>query len=153
MLRRIWESRRRNLSRALVHHFARLDVLDELIKRFASFDGGFSNFVFARCRIFFQLELSEVRRHFVVLILSPPFKRMIVTFVAVKPCRQKEMGGILHGLLRFAKNLIVGSGGIILVGTACRQNLASEGVVGRVVLDLFLNPFPEHFGSDRETSG
>ena len=63
MLRRIRKGRRRNLTRTFVLHFARLDVLDELIKRFAAFDGGFSNFAFARCGIL-QLELRN----------TPPFR-------------------------------------------------------------------------------
>ncbi len=149
MLRRIRKGRSRNLTRTLMLHFARLDVLDELIKRFASFDGGFSNFAFARCGILFQLELGEVRRHFVVLILGPPFEGVVVTFVAVEPGRQKEMSRILHRLGRFAENLVVGSGRIFLVRTAGRENLAGKGVVGRIVFYLLLNPFPQHLGADR----
>ena len=72
-----------------------------------------------------------------------------MTFVAVEPGRHKEMSRILHRLRRLAENLVVRSGGIFLVRTAGRQNLAGKGVVGRIVLYLLLNPFPQHLGADR----
>ena len=44
----------------------------------------------------FQPDPGKVSRCFVILILCPALKRMIVTFVAVESRSKKQMCGVLH---------------------------------------------------------
>ena len=54
--------------------------------------------------------------------LGSRLKGMVVAFVAVEPNSEEELGGILHGGGRIAENLEVGSSGILVVRSTCRED-------------------------------
>ena len=59
----------------------------------------------------FEGNLREISGKFVLLILRPTLKRMVVTLVAIEANPQKCLANVLRNLARLAQNpIIIGSG-------------------------------------------
>ena len=130
-----------------MHDFPALLVGDDLVERFTPLDCGATDLLVSSGWICFQVHTSEERSKFVILILGPALKWMVVALVAVESGGEKQLCRVFHRLRRSTQDLEVGSRWIFLVGTAGCQDLMNKFIVWRILLDLIMYPLPEGSGS------
>src|SRR5205085_798576 len=95
--------------------------------------------------VFLELDLREESGEVVILVLGPALEGMVMAFVAVEASGQKKVGRVLHRLGRRADYLPITGGGMLAIGTGSSEDLASELIVRRILLDLLANPGAETF--------
>ena len=92
MVRDKRELRCNGLLRLLVLDFAVFFVEDFFPQWLCTFDGCASDGAVSRGFVFLQADLGEISSRFIVLVLGPALKGVVVAFVAVEPYGQEQVG-------------------------------------------------------------
>ena len=127
---------------------AALAVVDEFDERLRAFDGRAADDLTLELRIGRERGLGVERREVVVVVLRPPFERMVVALVAVEAHGEEQLRRVLHHGVGRAEHLEVRGGRVVHVRPRCREDRIRELVVGHVGGDRIANPLAERGGPD-----